>query len=178
MNPRPLEDALDPDLRMSAAALQRAAVRASELALQTGTALVVSGAGRAQAISSPSATHSSKTEFQEPTARPQDRARKLTGDSVADSSKAHTPDTGESTDVKTTVEVPSELLERCMRQAQQEGTTLRAVIEEGLHLVLRARAKKRPLPFAVQPFAGDGLTPEFESAGWKRISAEGHRDGS
>jgi hypothetical protein len=30
-----------------------------------------------------------------------------------------------------------------MRQAQQESTTLRAVIEEGLRLVLRARAQRR-----------------------------------
>jgi hypothetical protein len=82
------------------------------------------------------------------------------------------------TDVKTTVELPSDLLERCMRQAQLEGTTLRAFIEEGLHLVLRARAQRHLQPFAVQPFAGDGLTLEFESAGWERIRAEGYRDGS
>jgi hypothetical protein len=177
MNPRPLEEARNPDLRMSAAALQRAAVRARELALQTGTALVVSGAGRAQAVSSPSPTSLSKTEVQEPTAHPPGRARKLTESSVDESINVCTPAPDEVTNVKTAVEVPSNLLERCMRQAQQEGTTLQVLIVEGLRLALRARTESRP-PFAVKPFAGDGLTPEFESAGWERIRAEGHRDSS
>jgi len=53
------------------------------------------------------------------------------------------PDVDEVTNVKTIIEAPTDLLERCMRQAQQESTTLRAVIEEGLRLVLRARAQRR-----------------------------------
>ena len=65
MNPRPIEAALDPDLRMSAAALQRAAVRAREVALQTGTTLVVSGTGMVQTPPSVKATHQSPTEVRE-----------------------------------------------------------------------------------------------------------------
>jgi hypothetical protein len=41
MNPTPISDVLDADLRGSWAAIQRAAVRARELAAQTGTALVI-----------------------------------------------------------------------------------------------------------------------------------------
>lgn len=44
-NPQPIEAALDADLRLSKAALQRAAQRARDLALQTGTAIVVSHHG-------------------------------------------------------------------------------------------------------------------------------------
>ena len=78
--------------------------------------------------------------------------------------------------MKTTIEVQDDLLERSKRLARQEGTTLRAVIEEGLQLALRARDQKRRKPFKVKPFAGDGLTPEFQSAGWERIRDEIYRD--
>jgi hypothetical protein len=79
--------------------------------------------------------------------------------------------------MKTTIEIQDELLERSKRLARQEGTTLGAVIEEGLQLALRARAQQeRRMPFALKPFAGDGLTPEFESAGWELIRDEICRD--
>ena len=45
MNPLPIEQARDADLRASLAALQRAGRRARELAQSTGTALVVSRNG-------------------------------------------------------------------------------------------------------------------------------------
>ena len=45
MNKQPIETALDPDLRLSAVALQRAAHRAHALARQTGTAVVISRDG-------------------------------------------------------------------------------------------------------------------------------------
>ena len=39
-------------------------------------------------------------------------------------------------DVKTTIEVHDELLKRAKRHAKETGQTLRAVIEEGLRLVM------------------------------------------
>lgn len=45
MNPRPIEAAHDPDLRLSVHAIERAALRAREIARQTATALVVSNHG-------------------------------------------------------------------------------------------------------------------------------------
>lgn len=41
MNKRPIETARDADLRLSVIALQRAARRAHELAIRTGTVLIV-----------------------------------------------------------------------------------------------------------------------------------------
>lgn len=41
MNPRPLEEAKDPDIRNSLQALQRAAQRAREIAIQTGTGIII-----------------------------------------------------------------------------------------------------------------------------------------
>ncbi len=45
MNPRPISDARDTDLRLSEIAMARAAVRARDIAQQTGTDLVVSENG-------------------------------------------------------------------------------------------------------------------------------------
>ena len=45
MNKQPIEQALDRDLRLSAAAMQRAAQRARDVANATGTALVISRNG-------------------------------------------------------------------------------------------------------------------------------------
>lgn len=59
MNKQPIEMARDPDLRLSAVALQRAARRAHELAHQTGTAVVISRDGvvlHVQPKPAPSAT--------------------------------------------------------------------------------------------------------------------------
>jgi len=80
--------------------------------------------------------------------------------------------------MKTTIELPDDLLERGKAVAQRENSTLKALIEEGLRLALRARTgkRKRAQPFSVQPFQGDGLTPEFASAGWEQIRDEIHRD--
>jgi len=46
MNKQPIEHAHDPDLRCSSIALQRAALRARELAMRTQTAIVVSSDGK------------------------------------------------------------------------------------------------------------------------------------
>lgn len=45
MNKRSIETALDPDLRSSLAAMQRAALRARDVARRTGTSIVVSNGG-------------------------------------------------------------------------------------------------------------------------------------
>jgi len=78
--------------------------------------------------------------------------------------------------MKTTIELPDELLERGKAVARREHSTLRALIEEGLRLALRARTRKRTAPFVVQAFQGDGLSPEFASGGWEKIRDEIYRD--
>jgi hypothetical protein len=79
--------------------------------------------------------------------------------------------------MKTTIELPDDLLERSKAVARRENSTLKALIEEGLRLALRARAaRKRAAPFAVRPFQGNGLTPEFAAAGWEKVRDEIYRD--
>ena len=80
--------------------------------------------------------------------------------------------------MKTTIELPDDLLERGKAVARRENSTLKALIEEGLRLALRerTRSRKRAAPFAVQPFQGDGLSPDFAGAGWEKIRDEIYHD--
>ena len=78
--------------------------------------------------------------------------------------------------MKTTIELPDELLEQVRRVARQEGASLRRLVEEGLQRSLEARRKTvRPeLDFPV--YGGSGLVSEFEGAPWNRIRDEIYRE--
>jgi hypothetical protein len=80
------------------------------------------------------------------------------------------------THMKTTIELPDDLLERGKAVARRENSTLKALIEEGLRLALRERTRKRAAQFSVQPFQGDGLSAEFDGAGWEKVRDEIYRD--
>jgi hypothetical protein len=69
-----------------------------------------------------------------------------------------------------------DLLARSKALARRENPILKALIEEGLQRALLARSSKPVAAFAVQPFEGDGLNPDFATAGWEKIRDEIHRD--
>lgn len=68
MNPRPIDSARDADLRLSVPAMQRAAQRARELALQTGTAIVIRRRGVIPTATPQAAGAPLQTVVQEPPA--------------------------------------------------------------------------------------------------------------
>ena len=74
--------------------------------------------------------------------------------------------------MKTTIELPDELVEQVRRVAREEGATLRALVEEGLHRSLEARrlAPRRVLDFP--SYGGTGLTDEFRGASWPSFRDE------
>ncbi|MEZ5727075.1 MAG: ribbon-helix-helix protein, CopG family [Burkholderiaceae bacterium] len=78
--------------------------------------------------------------------------------------------------MKTTIELPDDLLERVKAVARRENSTLKALMEEGLRMALRARTRSKIQRFSVQPFQGDGLMPEFAAADWQKIRDEIYRD--
>ena len=78
--------------------------------------------------------------------------------------------------MKTTIELPDDLLERGKAVARRENSTLNAIIEEGLRMAIRARSRRRVRGFAIEPFQGDGLTPEFVDADWDIVRDEIYRD--
>ena len=78
--------------------------------------------------------------------------------------------------MKTTIELPDELLEQVRRVARREGASLRGLVEEGLQRSLEARRKtvRRDLDFP--SYGGSGLTSAFQGAPWSRIRDEVYRE--
>jgi hypothetical protein len=71
--------------------------------------------------------------------------------------------------MKTTVEIPDPLLEEARRLAAREGTTVRALVEEGLRRVIAERKRVGGFKLRRATFKGDGLRPDLAGASWERI---------
>lgn len=74
------------------------------------------------------------------------------------------------THMKTTVEIADAIAREARDLAARDGTTLRALIESGLRMVLRERRRKGgAFRLRDASFRGKGLQPEFRGAEWARI---------
>jgi hypothetical protein len=71
--------------------------------------------------------------------------------------------------MKTTVEIPDSLLAEVRRLAAREGTTVRALVEQGLRRVIAERKGSRGFRLRRATFGGDGLQPGVATASWERI---------
>jgi hypothetical protein len=71
--------------------------------------------------------------------------------------------------MKTTVEIPDSLLEEAKRLASRQGTTVRALVEEGLRRVLAERKRGTRFRLRKATFKGNGLQPGLAGATWERI---------
>jgi len=71
--------------------------------------------------------------------------------------------------MKTTVEISDDLFTRTREVAQREGTTLRALIEEGLEAVLARREQKVAYRWPDLSVTGEGLLPEIEEGAWEPL---------
>ncbi len=71
--------------------------------------------------------------------------------------------------MKTTIEIADELFERAQSIARREKTTLRALTEEGLRLVLKGK-ESRTRAWKWKPvIRGGGLNPEYKDWDWGKI---------
>jgi hypothetical protein len=70
----------------------------------------------------------------------------------------------------TTVRIPDPLLARARQLASREGTTLAALVEEGLRSVVKARSARQEKPFVLRDASvgGQGLNPEFQGS-WDAV---------
>ena len=73
--------------------------------------------------------------------------------------------------MKTTVHIPDPLLAKAQMLAEREGTTLKALIEEGRHRVISDRQNRPAFKLADGSIGGEGLQPEFADAGWEKFRA-------
>jgi hypothetical protein len=71
--------------------------------------------------------------------------------------------------MKTTVEIPDALLAEARKLAAREGTTVRALIEQGLRHIIRERKRAAAFRLRKATFKGDGLQPGVAAASWERI---------
>lgn len=74
--------------------------------------------------------------------------------------------------MKTTVELPDQLLDQIRKLARREGSSLRQLMEEGLQRTLEARRQPERGSIRFPVFGGSGLTEEFDGAGWERLRDE------
>jgi hypothetical protein len=71
--------------------------------------------------------------------------------------------------MKTTVEISDALLDEVRQLAAREGTTVRALVEQGLRRVLAERARSSGFRLRKATFKGDGLQPGVATSSWERI---------
>ena len=68
--------------------------------------------------------------------------------------------------MRTTVHIPDLLLARARQLASREGTTLAALVEEGLRNVIKTRSASQKKSFELRDASvdGQGLNPEFQGS--------------
>jgi hypothetical protein len=71
--------------------------------------------------------------------------------------------------MKTTVEIADSLFAAVRRVARNEGTTMRALIEEGLRRIVRERSDRGGFELRKVSFRGDGIRPDLEDGSWDQI---------
>ena len=79
--------------------------------------------------------------------------------------------------MKTTIDITTTLYEEARQVAQEEHTTIRILVEEGLRRTLAERKRRAPFVLRDSVFNGEGLQPQFSGSSWDQIRAaayEGH----
>jgi hypothetical protein len=79
--------------------------------------------------------------------------------------------------MKTTLDIPEPLLRDARKLAAREGTTLKALVEQGLRQIVEDRKRSRNFRLRKVTFKGRGLRPELRDATWDQLRAlayEGH----
>jgi len=71
--------------------------------------------------------------------------------------------------MKTTVEIPDSLLKEARKLASTEGTTMKALLEEGLRRILDDRKRNGAFRLRKVTFKGDGLQHHIAGSSWERI---------
>jgi hypothetical protein len=78
--------------------------------------------------------------------------------------------------MKTTVELPDELLREVGQLAQAEGTTVRSLVEEDLREVIARHDAAGRFTLRDASVPGAGLAPSFADATWARLREAAYRD--
>ena len=71
--------------------------------------------------------------------------------------------------MKTTIQIPDSLLKEARKLANEENTTLKSLMEEGLRRMISERKRRGKFKLRRATFKGTGLQPGLEGASWDRI---------
>lgn len=71
--------------------------------------------------------------------------------------------------MKTTIEISDALLREARKVADREGTTLRTLVEQGLHRELQQRQRRVAFRLRKASFKGRGLQPAAKQLSWDQI---------
>jgi len=71
--------------------------------------------------------------------------------------------------MKTTIDIPDGLFSEVRKLASREGTTLKAVVEEGIRRILSERKRGKRFHLRKATFKGEGLQPQLAGFSWERI---------
>lgn len=71
--------------------------------------------------------------------------------------------------MKTTIELADTLVEEARKVARRDGTTLRALVEQGLRQVISQRRRAGRFRLRDASFGSGGLRPELDGAPWDRL---------
>ncbi|MFN3883546.1 MAG: type II toxin-antitoxin system VapB family antitoxin [Rhodocyclaceae bacterium] len=78
--------------------------------------------------------------------------------------------------MKTTIEISDPLMREARKLAGQKGITLRALIEQGLRIVIAQQRQASEFRLRRATFKGNGLQPDLRDAGWERIREMAYGD--
>ena len=71
--------------------------------------------------------------------------------------------------MKTTIDIADPILREARKLAHREGTTLRALVEQGLRQVISERKQRHPFRLRLVTSGGEGLRAELQGASWEEI---------
>ena len=78
--------------------------------------------------------------------------------------------------MKTTVDLPDELLLEVQRLARDERSSMKSLMEEGLRAVIARHRNAAQFGLRDASVGGHGLQPEFREAGWDDLRAAAYGD--
>jgi len=71
--------------------------------------------------------------------------------------------------MKTTIQIADSLFEEARKLAHRERTTLKALVEQGLRLIVSERKRRNGFRLRKATFKGQGLQPHLSGASWEQI---------
>lgn len=78
--------------------------------------------------------------------------------------------------MKTTIEIPDDLVKEAKALARKQGTTLKSIIERGIRTTLKEEQRGAKFQLTDKSVKGRGLQDDFQRAKWADIRDAAYRE--